>query len=95
VVPVVKEKPVGGDRRERKIQGWREGFGLDEPRTPGLVRLISPWPSPRSRNQSIDSEAEILPTPQIFPSFVDDGVYPPPSTKSQEQELIEFFLYFY
>lgn len=95
LVVKLEEKPAGGDRRARKIQGWREGFGrAEDSLPPGLVRsMIRPSHSPRSWNQSTgDSEGEILQTPQIFPSFfVDDGVYPPPNRRSGTNS---FFLIF-
>lgn len=83
VVPVVivKEKPAGRRRPEgEEDSGLARGVWT----SPGLLQFVARLRLEAGISPPIVREAGILPTPQIFPSFVDDGVYPPPSTKSQE-----------
>lgn len=80
-VVIVKEKPAGRRRPEgEEDSGLARGVWT----SPGLLQFVARLRLEAGISPPIVREAGILPTPQIFPSFVDDGVYPPPSTKSQE-----------
>jgi hypothetical protein len=76
-VVIVKEKPAGRRRPEgEEDSGLARGVWT----SPGLLQFVARLRLEAGISPPIVREAGILPTPQIFPSFVDDGVYPPPST---------------